>query len=222
MIPLLALVFCPVQAPPACEGRCYLLLFGGQAERYRARTAHTWATFAKGSPAGLEQFTISWLPVCLPVRPLQWRPEAGRNYGLHETLDLFNTGKQEIGLWGPYEIPPCWYARAAAHKTLLDSGTVTFNTLDRGPLRPRAPVRHPEISHCVHAITRTNEGLRLETQPVLGTGQFITRKLAEAMAECDLLIKPGLTHEWLLPALGVDGAPVIRRSIGDPLLKVLR
>jgi len=214
----------PLRAAEPC--RYYVLLFGGQAEKYRPRTAHTWATFVKAGPqnagpVALEAFTISWLPVQLPVVPLKLIPEPGRNYGLTETLDLFNTGKQDVSMWGPFEIREDWYAGALKHKQFLDT-SVQFLTLDRGPMVPYGRVRHPEISHCVHAIIRTNEALRDSCCPVLWYGEFITRKVAAQMNRNGLLVEPRRTHDWLLAPLGVDGHPVIRRAIDEPILKFLR
>src|SRR5262249_25589743 len=73
--------------------RYYMLLFGGQSERFRPRTAHTWATYVKVTPnAPLEEFTISWLPASLNVRPLKLRAEPGVNVPLHRTLEMMANG----------------------------------------------------------------------------------------------------------------------------------
>lgn len=199
------------------SGGYHVLLFGGQSRQNRPHTAHTWATFVKTTSSGVESFTISWLPERMPVRPLRLTPEAGRNYSLHETLDLFNTGDQELALWGPFEIKPFWYADALAHKSVLDAGGVKFQTLDRGPLLPRGPVRRPDLSHCVHAVTRTNEALRQASSPVFSYGEFITRKVATRMNDVGLLVNPEVTHDWLIPALGLDRYALHRHGIHDPV-----
>ena len=227
---LAALLTAPAvaRAEAPSEAKYYILLFGGQAEPLRPQTAHTWATFVKAlpNPAGggiiLDSFTISWLPVRLPVRPFKLRTSAGRNYGLTETLDLFDKGRSDLGLWGPFEIREEWYRSAAEHKRFLDGGTVRFATLDRGPFLPFSPVRHPDISHCVHAVTRTWEPLRRATNPVIWYGELITRKVAESASEVRLLVNPCATHDWLIPALGVDRYPLVRRRLGEPRLALLR
>ncbi len=217
-----------VAAQPPADVKYYVLLFGGQAERNRPQTAHTWATFAKGVPdkAGggtvVESLTISWLPERMPVRPLKLRPEAGRNYGLSETLDIFNTGRSDLGLWGPYEIRAEWYDAAAVHKKLLDSGSVGFATLDRGPFLRSARIRHPEISHCVHAVTRTWEPLREASSPVISYGELVTRKVAESLKDVGLLVDPCSKHDWLIEELGADRVPAVRRNLGEPVIKLLR
>lgn len=213
---------------PVAGEKYYILLFGGQSEARRPHTAHTWATFVKGSPDGrgggtiVETITISWLPVELPVKPYKLRPVEGRNYGLIETLDLFKTGKADLGMWGPYEICPEWYRSAVRHKSTLDSGQVRFATLDRGPLLPLCRVRHPDISHCVHAVTRTWEPLSRATNPVTWYGELITRRVATAMDGIGLLADKDGSHDWLLPALGTEQYPYARRRIGDPLMSILR
>jgi len=227
-----ALFFIPAagraEPKPTPDCKYYVLLYAGQAERNRPQTAHTWATFAKGIPYSVgggsvvESFTISWLPVQMPVRPFKFKPVAGRNYGLAETLDLFNTGRSDLGVWGPFEIRADWYEAAAAHKQLLDGGSVRFATFDHGPRRSMAEAPHPDISHCVHAVTRTWEPLRLATNPVNWYGELITRRVAGALGEVGLLVKPCVTHDWVLRALGVEHYPVIRRRLGESVLKLLR
>lgn len=227
---LAALISAPAvaRAEAPSEAKFYILLFGGQAEPLRPQTAHTWATFVKAlpNPAGggivLDSFTISWLPVRLPVRPLKFRTSAGRNYGLTETLEMFDAGRSDLGLWGPFEIREDWYRSAAEHKRFLDSGTVRFATLDRGPLFSFSPVRHPDISHCVHAVTRTWDPLRRATNPVIWYGELITRRVAESARKVGVLVNPCATHDWLIPALGVDRYKLVRRRIDEPRLALLR
>ncbi len=226
----LCLAHSPVQAEsaPADDCKYYVLLYGGQAERNRPQTAHTWATFVKGTPypagggAVAESFTISWLPVQMPVRPFKLSPEAGRNYSLTETLGLFDTGRSDLGLWGPFEIRADWYRAAANHKRLLDGGTVRFATFDRGSRRAAPETRHPDISHCVHALTRTWDPLGRATHPVNWYGELITRRVAEALGEVGLLVNPCATHDWVLRALGLEQYPTVRRRLGESVLKLLR
>ncbi|MFO0851574.1 MAG: hypothetical protein U0871_23890 [Gemmataceae bacterium] len=218
---LVALALAASADPPApTADRYYLLLFGGQAVQFRPQTAHTWATFVRTAvtPAGevvAERFTISWLPCQMPVKPLKLRPEPGRNYGLHETLDLMTTGRQELALWGPWEIRPEWYAQAVRYKGVLDSGQVKYQTLDRGD-------RRPDINHCVHAITMTDPVLHETSKPIAFYGELITRRLANAMDKTGLLADPCVTHDWLLDALDVARYPFKRRTLDEPVLRFRR
>jgi hypothetical protein len=202
---------------PVVDGpKYYVLLFGGQADRWRPQTAHTWATFVRADPGPtLSTFTISWLPCQMPVKPYKLRPQAGRNYGLHETLDLMTTGRQDLGLWGPWEIRPEWFAQAARYKAALDSGAVRYLTLDRGD-------RWPDVNHCVHAVTRTDPGLHEQAKPITFYGELVTRRVANAMNRVGLLVDPCVTHDWLLPQLDVARYPLVRRTVDEPVLRFLR
>ena len=80
-----ALLTAPTAAPEA--PRYYFILFGGQSIPFKPRTAHTWATFVKATPAAdgtvvLEAQTISWLPAEGPVHPWRVRSVEGKNHSL--------------------------------------------------------------------------------------------------------------------------------------------
>jgi hypothetical protein len=207
-VSLIALSLCGAPAEP----HCYVLLFGGQASKGRPNTAHTWATFACCRNGALDSFTISWLPCEMPVRPFALA-KPGRNYGLHETLQLYLTGRSDLDLWGPWEISPRLFDDAAAHKSLLDSGAVRFKTFDGGPYVLRRPIWRTDVSHCVHAVTRCNEELRICSNPIDWYGALITRRVARSFEECGMLVNGNQTHDWLLDALDLRGYPLVRRSL---------
>jgi hypothetical protein len=182
----------PVALPACGDTRYYVLLFGGQAD-WRPQTAHTWATFVRTTrhPTGItlvDGFTISWLPEQLPVRPLRLRPEPGRNYGLHETLDNMCGGRPHLSLWGPWEVTPEWYRQAADYKAYLDSGAVRYRVLVR---------------------------LYRQANPILWFGELVTRRVANAMADSNLLVNPHVTHDWLIPALGIERYPLTQRRLDE-------
>ena len=61
-----------IPSSPCPPARYYLLLFGGQGNILRPRTAHTWATYVRAEPrpdgtVALNPFTISWLPATLTI-----------------------------------------------------------------------------------------------------------------------------------------------------------
>lgn len=207
-------------SPPVCgESRYYILLFGGQAD-WRPQTAHTWATFVRATrhPSGItliDNFTISWLPEKLPVRPFKLRPAPGRNYGLHETLDVMWGYRPTLSLWGPWEISHEWYCQAVEHKAFLDSGAVRFRTLDRGN-------RRDDLSHCVHAVTKTDPILNAQASPITWYGELVTRRVANAMVDSGMIAQPHATHDWLIAALGLEPYPLTRRRYGEPIIKYFR
>src|SRR4051794_40775235 len=84
-------------AVPAGEAlgqpRYFLTLFGGKSVPFKPNTAHTWATFAKITPAAdgtmqVETVTISWLPATADVHPLRLRSEPGKNFSLPDTFAI--------------------------------------------------------------------------------------------------------------------------------------
>jgi len=206
----------PPAGPPV---RYYMILFGGQADLFRPRTAHTWATYVRAVPlpdgtVRVEPFTISWLPTTLHIRPWAVRPEPGANLTLDQTLAFMAGHRQRISLWGPFEITEEYYREALRQKETLDGGTIAYRVLN--PLDYRT-----DVSHCVHAVTRTDPALDRMTRPVLWFGELGTVPVAGALARTGLVIDPGTTHDWLLPALGLEGRPFVLRRPGNwfPILR---
>jgi hypothetical protein len=199
--------------------RYYLLLFGGQGNILRPRTAHTWATYVRAEtrPDGtvhLEQFTISWLPATLIVRPCKIRSEPGVNLDLYQTLKFMSGSWQRIALWGPYEVCEEHYRSAANHRMKLDSGAITYRVFDFTCISP-------DVHHCIHAVTRADPAFQQMAPPILWFGSISTAVTASALVRSGLVINPLLTHDWLLPALGLDEQKFIRRRHVDwlPLIR---
>src|SRR5205823_3835729 len=95
--------------PPPPGVRYYLILFGSQDLTRRPGHTHTWATLVRatetpGREPALEVHTISWLPTTLEVRPLHFRVEPGTNVELHDTIRYALKLREDIALWGPYEV----------------------------------------------------------------------------------------------------------------------
>jgi hypothetical protein len=195
-------------APPACP-RYYMLLFGGQSERFRPRTAHTWATYVKVTPgAPIEEFTISWLPVSLDVRPSRLRAEPGANFSLHQTLGMMANGNHRVSFWGPFEIGPDFYEASYRQKCFLDSGASRYRVLSVVDLRR-------SVNHCVHAVIRADPKLDRLCDPVLWYGEAITQRVANALAISGIVPQPHVTHDWLIPVLGVDCYQLKREPVGQ-------
>src|SRR5205823_5540400 len=81
-----------VQVPRPPNERWYLLLFGSNDQTRRPAYTHTWATLVRAvetpgcAEPALEVHTISWLPVTLEVRTLNFRPEPAENVELHAMI----------------------------------------------------------------------------------------------------------------------------------------
>ena len=207
-------------AAPRPPARYYLLLFGGQGNLLRPRTAHTWATYVRAEPRPdgtvcLEQFTISWLPATLTIRPWAVRSEPGVNLDLDRTLKFMSGGWQRISLWGPYEVREEHFRSAARHRRDLEAGAYTYRVFDFCQI-------NPHVSHCVHAVTRADPAFYRASPPILWYGSIGTAPVAYALMKSGVVTDPRTTHDWLLPALGLDDRTFIRRTPGDWLPVVRR
>ena len=206
----LALASAPAAEPAA--PRYYFILFGGQSIPFQPRTAHTFATFVKTTPAAdgtlsLDQVTISWLPADRTVEPSRLRASTGKNFTLDETFDIMAKNSARVSMWGPFETDATRYALAAQQAATLASGAVRFRTLD-------SLGRNRDVMHCVHAVTFADPNWQWLPQPVLRVGEPGTSRLAERYADSGAFVGTQ-THDWLLPALGLDKYPVVRRELGE-------
>ncbi|MBP3958573.1 hypothetical protein J8F10_25265 [Gemmata sp. G18] len=199
-------------APGAAAPRYYFILFGGQSVPFQPRTAHTWATFVKTTPGAdgklaIEHVTISWLPAKGPVQPLRVRPAAGKNYTLEETFAAAAKNNARTSMWGPFETDALRYDLAVSQAHALTSGAVRFRSVDsfRG---------NRKVQNCVHAVTYADPNLQHLCQPVLRVGEPDTSKLAAKYVKSGAFTGTQ-THDWLLPALGLDKHPVVRREPGE-------
>ncbi|MCS6864875.1 MAG: hypothetical protein RMJ56_05785 [Gemmataceae bacterium] len=210
----LATAAAPAYSPPSQPPttRYYFILFGGQSVPFIPRTAHTFATFVKVTTTDkndpiVETVTISWLPVDGKVHPWRLRTVEGKNFSLEETLALAARDNVRVSMWGPFEIDAARYESAVVQAKLLASGAVRYRVLD-------SLGRNRRVSHCVHAVTYADPQLQWLRQPVLRVGEPGTSKLAIKYAESGAFLSPE-THDWLLPLLGLDQQPIIRRELGE-------
>ena len=124
----------------------YVVVFGAQRPYVNEPTkTHSFATFVRLREAGhAEVFSISWYPATMRPRLLR-RPEPGVNLTLEETLALCDRNRMVVGTWGPFQIEPELWERAAYQKAKLESGQVLYQMFDRGS-------RDGDVSNCVHAL----------------------------------------------------------------------
>ncbi len=119
--------------PPPGE-RYFLILFGSDRPTRQPADTHTWATLATATSLGAEasvvEETISWLPVEMPIEALSRKTVPGRNYGLHETIRAMLDTKQDIALWGPYEVSHAFALRFRVQKAFVESGAIGYQCID--------------------------------------------------------------------------------------------
>src|SRR5262249_59741336 len=69
----------------------------------------------------------------------------GVNLDLLGTLDWVTGDRQQVGMWGPYQIEPGLYCRARRQADRLGSGAVLYKARDTG--------YDPErVSNCIHSL----------------------------------------------------------------------
>ena len=111
-------------------------------------------------------------------------------------------------MWGPFEVDANRYALACQQAATLESG--------RGAV-PHARLARPQPRRCRTASTRSPTPTRSVSryrQPVLRVGEPGTSSLAEKYLRSGAFVGGAATHDWLIPALGLDRYPVIRRRAG--------
>src|SRR5262249_35989813 len=89
-------------------------------------------------------------------------------------------------------------------KAHLECGAVRYKAIDTGFPCDR-------VSNCIHAISDISgrqAALRIGTAGWGDSGSYFA-----ALSLGQWIIQPHVTHEWLIPALGLSCQPVIRRDI---------
>ena len=204
----------------------FMIVFSVQKQSInRVCYSHSFATFIRACGEGdrlecyrLETYTISWVPRTLDVHVYHLLPEPGTNLDLPNSLKLAYDRGLAVSMWGPYQIDKDLFDRALEQKARLESGAVRYKAIDTGYPTER-------VSNCIHAISdlsRPEGRLRIGT-PTWGesASYFITLSLGA------WIIQPHEIHEWLVPALGLAGQPIIRRDIDTnptrrPVLRVFQ
>lgn len=201
-------------APP--NERYYLLVFGSQSTPKMPRYSHSWATVIKvaeqpDGPPSLEQHTISWMPAKLTINPWRFRVEEGTNLDLKFTIEEMLRNKERVSLWGPYETWHGIYRRFLVQKDFMESGQVGYQCIDTVGQAPRDGTG----CDCIHAISDMDPMFDRTRYPLSYFGEAASRNIVRQVRARPILINPDQTHDWLLPALGIDCYPIIRRHEKD-------
>jgi hypothetical protein len=200
-------------APP--NEKYYALIFGAQRVPYlRPDLTHTWAVAVKATWADgcaqpqLDVQQISWLPATLEIHPARLRVEPGVNLPMHDTIRWALGTGQSIALWGPYELTPRAYRRFLIQKQFMDSGRVGYQCIDT----VGEAGREGNGSDCIHAITDLDPQFSRARYPLIFYGKPASMRLVREAARREALVNPDVTHDWLIPALGLDQYPLDRRE----------
>jgi hypothetical protein len=203
-----------LQTPAVPGERWYVLLFGSQDRTRRPAYTHTWATLVRAvetpgcAEPALEVHTISWLPTKLDIDALNFKVEPGANVDLHGTIANALRTRQEIAMWGPYEI---WHGAARrflVQKAFLDTGEVGYQCIDT----VGEAARYGTGCDCIHAITDMDPMYPRGRYPLAFYGQPATANLVRRIMHGPVTIGAPDTHDWLVPRLGLTAYPIERRT----------
>jgi hypothetical protein len=196
----------------------YILVFGSQTTPRIPRYTHTWATVVKttelpGSPPQVtEVHTISWLPATLEVRPLRFWVEKGTNLDLDTTLREVLHNGEHVSLWGPFETWHGLYERFVTQKGFLESGVIGYQCTDGFGEAARTGTG----CNCFHALSDMDVQFDRRQYPLLFYGNPASQNIVRQICERPILIHPQQTHDWLIPALGLDHYSIVHRRYHGP------
>jgi hypothetical protein len=201
-----------IAAPPG--ERYFILVFGSQSTPKRAKYTHTWATVVKATGCDgpdaptVEEHTISWMPASLDIQPTSFRVEPGSNLALHFTIEEMLRHDERVSVWGPYEVGPGLYHRFLIQKGFMESGTVGYQCIDS----IGEAARNGTGCDCIHAVTDMDPLYARNRYPLSYFGEGASRHLVHQIQTRPIIIDPENDHGWLLPLLGLDQYPIVRRQ----------
>ena len=210
------------QLPKPPDERYFLIFFGSHDALHRPQNTHVWATLVRmrASDVGacgsvvpgcvdpaLDVHTISWLPTKVKIDVRNYTVEPGRNFELHETMKIAYDTKQSVAYWGPYEVWHGFAHRFLVQKQFLDSGAVGYQCVD---VRGEA-ARLGNGCDCIHSVTDMDPIYPRWRYPLAVYGKPATANLVRRFMHSPIWIEPKVTHEWLLPRLGLDAYPLEKR-----------
>ncbi|HVK10863.1 MAG TPA: hypothetical protein VM597_18990 [Gemmataceae bacterium] len=189
--------------------RYFILVFGSQSVPKVPRRTHTWATVVRVTGTEAEADTISWMPATLEIRPWRFRVEPGVNLGLTASVEWALADGQRVSAWGPYELRPGVYAKFRMQMAFLETGRVGYQCIDSTGEAGRTG----RGCDCIHAVTDLDSEYDRRHYRLDRYGEAASRFIVRQLAERGALVDAGVTHDWLLAALGLDRYP-IRRMAG--------
>jgi hypothetical protein len=199
-----------IPAPP--NERYYIMIFGSQSTPKMPRFTHVFATAVKvtehpGAQPTIEQHTISWMPATLKIHPWRFRVEEGVNLDLHFTIEEMLRHKERVSVWGPYETWHGIYRRFLVQQEFMKSGETGYQCIDAIGQAPR----DGSGCDCIHAVSDMDPMFDRREYPLSYFGEAAARNIVRQIRERPILIHPDQTHDWLIPALGLDCYCLVRR-----------
>jgi hypothetical protein len=201
--------------------RYYLLVFGSETTPKLPRFTHSWVTFVHvpppvpGQPPVIEENTISWMPAKLFIHTLSPCVEPGVNLKMHDSIKMATGYHECVSMWGPFEITVGLYRKLMIQKGFIDSGAIGYQCTDTygeaGLLG--------DGSNCIHAISDADSLFTRAEYPLTYFGDAASLHILQELVERGAVAEPYATHDWLIPALHLDCAPITRREYKPPICK---
>jgi hypothetical protein len=201
-----------LQMPSPPGERYYLLLFGSETVIRRPSAVHTWATMVRvtedseNGSGVIEPHTISWGPASHKTRPWNFTVEPGENGDLHGTIKEMYEFKEDITMWGPYEVWHGNYVRFLTQKAFMESGRVGYQCIDN----VGEAARTGGGCDCIHSISDMDPMFDRKGYSLMYYGVPATRNIVKQIMTRPVIIDAPRTHDWLIPCLGLNCYPIQR------------
>ncbi len=214
---LILTVFAPAAA--TAQDRYFLYVFSSQSVPTRKpRETHTWATAvrltADGALPGMvrtDDYTISWMPATLNIRPFALLPEWGRNLDFDESLAFALAAGQRVSVWGPYEIPATIFASFLRRHAELEEAEVT----GRIKYKMLQMTGGPKASDCVRAASPLDDLYPGSSFADFRFGDAGSHGIVRNLLRHHPEIDPDARYDALDRAMGLDRYPVERLRFVD-------
>ncbi len=200
--------------PEPAGDRFFLIIFGSESHPKRPKYTHTWATVVRvadrgpGCAPACEASTISWMPATLKIRPWNFHIEPGANLDLDTSIQEMLKHNEKIVMWGPYEIWHGAYRRFMTQREFLQSGAIGYQCIDSVGEAARTGLG----CDCIHAITDMDPQFDRRRYPLRYFGVDGSRHAVEQILTRPVVIDAPKTHDWLIPALGLDRYCITREQ----------
>jgi hypothetical protein len=188
----------------------YVMIFGSQSSPKLLRITHTWATFVRAVGEGpdpssfaLQVHTISWLPQALELHVWRPWPEPGVNLDLYQTLNVVDSQRESVTMWGPFVIDKETYDRSLWVLQIIASGARQYRAI--------STPGNVLISDCIHAVALVDPIFGREHYPLIRIGKPASRYIARqvmARGPARGIEQERYDNSWLIPRLGLDRYPI--------------
>ena len=117
-----------------------------------------------------------------------------------------------MSLWGPYEIPPGLYRKLLLQKQFIESGAIGYQCIDT--IGEAAWLG--EGSNCIHAISDADSMFTRQAYPLSFFGDSASLNILRQLVMRKAIPDVETTHDWLIPRIGLDRYPIVRREYTPP------